>query len=520
MNMNMLGKRLCFVLAGAVAAWTGCGTSPADEPPASDDPADLGARTIAPMVAPIARSARTARPSATAAAPLAFYGGGPVLSNVRIASVLWGNSVNPTVAAGIGPFYAALTGSAYLQGLDEYRTPSQMIGNGLLLGSFTIHPTNTSTALSDDAIATEIAAQIQASNLPRPDANTLYQLHFPPGTTIDAPLGQGRSCQAFCAYHFAATRTIFGAPLTFQYSILPDFGPGSGCDLGCGGDSMFQNVTSAASHEVVEAITDPQPFTGWSPEIADPCNQQHGTIAAPGGPYTVQRYYSNEFGTCMLPTCATDICEAAGACTPGSGCTLRGTNPAFADSSNAYEAAAANHGWIAPCSLAGAQFYCPASGMTRGELATVIIRAMFGEAFSFTPTPYFTDVPATDWRFPYIQKLRDLGITTGTTATTFTPDLNATRGQAAVFVIRAYAFLNFGGIENFTACTNPYFTDEPPPEPFYRYIQELRSLGITIGTSATTYAPAADISREAVAVFAMRAFDPAHAPDRIPVACP
>jgi hypothetical protein len=30
---------------------------------------------------------------------------------------------------------------------------------------------------------------------------------------------------------------------------------------------MFQNFMSTASHEGVEAVTDPQPFTGWSPEM-------------------------------------------------------------------------------------------------------------------------------------------------------------------------------------------------------------------------------------------------------------
>jgi S-layer homology domain len=518
MYMKEIGRWFFVTAAGAAALWTGCGTSSPDATGTSEGTAALGVRSVsASTVAPGAQPATAAGVAASTA-----YGGGPVLSNVRLVAVFWGGNVNQTVVSGIPPFYLALASSAYLQGLDEYRTPTQTIGNGSFAGSFTIRPTDTNTVLSDDEVTTELAAQITAGALPRPDANTLYALHFPPGVTIDGPLNIGPSCQTFCAYHFAASKPVSGVPTTLQYTIMPDFGPGSGCDLGCGPESMFQNFTSTASHEVVEAVTDPQPFSGWSPEIGDFCNQQHANITVGGATYTVQQVFSNETSSCIVPTCATDICEGgSAACLPGSGCTLRNTGPVFADSSNPYEAASANHGWIGPCALSGgAEFYCPASSITRGELATVIIRALFGNTFSFTPTPYFTDVSPSDWRFPYIQKLRDLGITLGTSATTFTPDANATRGQAAVFVIRAYAFLNFGGIENFTACTNPYFTDEPSSDPFYRYIQELRSLGITLGTSATTYSPNLDINREAVAVFMMRAFDPAHAPDRIPVACP
>jgi hypothetical protein len=51
--------------------------------------------------------------------------------------------------------------------------------------------------------------------------------------------------------------------------------------------------------------------------------------------------------------------------------------------------------------------------------------------------PYFTDVPVTSPYFSYVQKLRQLGITAGCTATTFCPDDKLTRGQMAVFLIRA-----------------------------------------------------------------------------------
>jgi hypothetical protein len=79
---------------------------------------------------------------------------------------------------------------------------------------------------------------------------------------------------------------------------------------------------------------------------------------------------------------------------------------------------------------------------TREMAATFIIRAkmrnLFGDAFSYPATPYFTDVPATSSNFRFIQKLREFGFTIGCTATEFCPTSPVTREQLAVFTVRAF----------------------------------------------------------------------------------
>lgn len=57
------------------------------------------------------------------------------------------------------------------------------------------------------------------------------------------------------------------------------------------------------------------------------------------------------------------------------------------------------------------------------------------ENFYYTTTPYFSDVPSTDPFFKYVQKLKDDGITTLTD--TYSPDEVVTRDQMAVFIGRA-----------------------------------------------------------------------------------
>jgi hypothetical protein len=67
-----------------------------------------------------------------------------------------------------------------------------------------------------------------------------------------------------------------------------------------GGASELDSLTSIASHELCEAITDPHPWTGWNDdangEIGDICAWQTGTING----FTVQKEWSNDQMACAL----------------------------------------------------------------------------------------------------------------------------------------------------------------------------------------------------------------------------
>jgi hypothetical protein len=97
-------------------------------------------------------------------------------------------------------------------------------------------------------------------------------------------------------------------------------------------------------------------------------------------------------------------------------------------------------------------------------MAVFMIRArltLYGAAFSFTATPYFTDVP-TDVEgngqpFPFIQRSYDEHITNGCGGTLYCPDELVTRGQMASFIMR--------GLFNQTMAispTAPYLTAVSP----------------------------------------------------------
>ncbi len=157
--------------------------------------------------------------------------------------------------------------------------------------------------------------------------------------------------------------------------------------------------------------------------------------------------------------------------------------------------------------------YCPSEDVTRDQMAAFIIRALYGENFTYTQTAWFSDVPANDNFFKYIQKLKDLGITTGCGGGSYCPSEDVTRDQMAAFIVRATQVKVGQGPENFT-CTGgancateaPYFSDVPPTESFFPYVQKLKELGITTGCGGGNYCPSEDVPRDQMAAFIARTF--------------
>jgi uncharacterized protein YktA (UPF0223 family) len=144
--------------------------------------------------------------------------------------------------------------------------------------------------------------------------------------------------------------------------------------------------------------------------------------------------------------------------------------------------------------------YRPSQNVQRSQMAAFIIRAEYGEDFSYSLTPHFTDVLSGHWAFKYVQKMYDEGITTGYPDGTYRPSQNVTRGQMAAFIIKAL----FG--DSFTYTLTPYFSDVPDSHGFFKYIQKMYDEGITTGYADGTYRPSQNVSRAQMATFIAKAF--------------
>ena len=139
----------------------------------------------------------------------------------------------------------------------------------------------------------------------------------------------------------------------------------------------------------------------------------------------------------------------------------------------------------------GVALFCPASNVTRGEMAIFLSRA---RGLPPPTADYFTD----DAGSPYeasANQAKEAGITTGCTSTTFCPDSATTRAEMASFLVRALGL---------PAAAADYFADDTGSV-HEADINSLAQAGITTGCAAGAYCPNATVTREQMAAFLHRA---------------
>ena len=127
----------------------------------------------------------------------------------------------------------------------------------------------------------------------------------------------------------------------------------------------------------------------------------------------------------------------------------------------------------------------------------VEIKASFVETEEPIVVPKFTDVPADAYYADAVEWAVKNGITLGTSATTFSPDLGCTRAQVVTFLWRA------AGCPTPKSGSNP-FTDVLPGTYYYEAVLWAVENGVTVGTSATTFSPDVICSRAQIVTFLWR----------------
>src|SRR5262249_46362742 len=110
------------------------------------------------------------------------------------------------------------------------------------------------------------------------------------------------------------------------------------------------------------------------------------------------------------------------------------------------------------------------------------------------------DVPQTHPFYAFIEEMKARSITAGCGGGNYCPESPVTRGQMAVFIIKAL------GVTPPPPAT-PHFADVPTTHPFYGYIEEMLARGITAGCGGGNYCPESPVTRGQMAVFLVRAFN-------------
>jgi hypothetical protein len=221
--------------------------------------------------------------------PRLTYRGGPLLTAAEVFLFFWGEAWATEPQDGlmkrVSDFFDYVVASPLIGQLSEYDVQEFRIGHGRRTGAIAV-TTPVAATVSDRDVRDFVREQIAANPaVAQETPNSLYFVFLPPGAASE--LNGASSCVNFCGYH--------NDDSGLYYAVLP-YPDCEGCT---GGMALFDSLTTTASHELCEAITDPVPGDGWyddgNGEIADICAWQTRVM----GGYTVQLEWSNRQEACV-----------------------------------------------------------------------------------------------------------------------------------------------------------------------------------------------------------------------------
>ena len=154
--------------------------------------------------------------------------------------------------------------------------------------------------------------------------------------------------------------------------------------------------------------------------------------------------------------------------------------------------------------------FCPGEPLDRKTMAVWIVRVLDGQDPPAATQTSFNDVDAAGFHAPFIERMAELGVTTGCgDGSGYCPDATVTRAQMAVFLSRAYKL---------PEGPDPGFLDVPADAWYATEVAKLAASGITTGCGdGTGFCPSQDTTRAQMATFLVRAISSAGQSEEPPV---
>jgi hypothetical protein len=235
---------------------------------------------------------------------------GLVIPHVQVQSVYYGQdwtaTANKTNANQLDAYLTDIAHSSYMSMLGEYGVGlGQFVGRDNVTGSTSPKKND---RVTEDNIQAMLTAEIKAGHLAQPGGNHLYIVYLPPNVSSDFDLNHD-----FLGHHrnFNMTTVTFsyiGGHLVPHFTITPVYyavipnpvGNPQHPDLT--NFTTFQQQTEITSHELAEAVTNPDLNNGWwndttGDEIGDIVNAQTGFFDG----YLVQKEWLNSMNAGFLP---------------------------------------------------------------------------------------------------------------------------------------------------------------------------------------------------------------------------
>ena len=148
--------------------------------------------------------------------------------------------------------------------------------------------------------------------------------------------------------------------------------------------------------------------------------------------------------------------------------------------------------------------YCPLSPVTRAQMAIFILRGLHGSAYvpPAATGAIFSDVPINSFGAAWIEQFALEGITSGCGDGMYCPDENVTRAQMAIFLMKGT-----DGPSYIPPAATGVFSDVPVGSFAADWIEQFAAEGITSGCGGGDYCPNANVTRDQMAVFLVKAFN-------------
>jgi hypothetical protein len=246
--------------------------------------------------------------------PTITYHGGNLLYNVEVQGVYLGSDwyYNSTYNQQTGFFEGFLGTMVQSSQMDALTRAGYGVGRGSAdPGQILLE--NTGNYIYDSDIHNFLQNAIDHHQVLQPDANRLYVVFVQDNVVVDD--GNGATSQnAFLAYHGAfGGSDAFGSPADIRYAVIPYHGGWIG-NAQNPNLSTLDSMTVAASHEIIEAATDPDvnyKTLGWydddlNGENADITN---GSTMYIGG-YAMQRV-PDLYDQAMTPAGAAPVTQVS-----------------------------------------------------------------------------------------------------------------------------------------------------------------------------------------------------------------
>jgi hypothetical protein len=239
------------------------------------------------------------------------YHNGPLLTHVQIADVFYGQTWDADDAGGnirntMIDFTKSIVKSPYMAMLGEYG-----VGRGTVNGGYDpvrSGPKNGDT-VTEQQIRDMLANEITSGRVPAPafsNSQQLYIVYLAPGVVsqFDQMHGYGGHHSGFFYGNYifssASPGYIYNS-FPAYYVVIPETTTTS-----------ISLLTGRTSHELAEAVTDPDTVSGWREygvaegEIGDKVDGQYVSFVTGGVAYTVQKEWSNFFNRGIVPVSNSD----------------------------------------------------------------------------------------------------------------------------------------------------------------------------------------------------------------------